>query len=48
MDRVVIDTNIFISSFFGGVPREIIERQLVHFDKADPAYGAGVRKALGI
>ncbi len=24
MLRVVIDTNIFISSFFGGVPREII------------------------
>jgi putative PIN family toxin of toxin-antitoxin system len=23
--RVVIDTNIFISSFFGGVPREIID-----------------------
>ncbi len=22
--RVVIDTNVFISSFFGGVPREII------------------------
>jgi len=23
--RVIIDTNIFISSFFGGVPREIID-----------------------
>jgi len=23
--RVVIDTNVFISSFFGGVPREIID-----------------------
>jgi len=31
-----------------GVPLEIIERQLVHFTKADPAYGAGVRKALGL
>jgi len=30
-----------------GVPREIVERQLIHFDKADPAYGAGVRAALG-
>jgi catalase len=30
-----------------GVPREIVERQLAHFDKADPAYGAGVRAALG-
>lgn len=28
------------------VPREIQERQLAHFDKADPAYGAGVRAAL--
>lgn len=25
MTRVVIDTNVFISSFFGGVPRQIIE-----------------------
>lgn len=31
-----------------GVSMEIIERQLVHFDKADPEYGNGVRKALGI
>jgi len=30
-----------------GVPKEIIERQLAHFHKADPAYAAGVRKALG-
>lgn len=29
------------------VPKEIIEKQLVHFDGADPEYGAGVRKALG-
>ena len=29
-----------------GVPEEIIERQLVHFKKADPAYEEGVRKAL--
>jgi catalase len=25
-----------------GVPREIVERQIAHFAKADPAYGAGV------
>lgn len=31
-----------------GVPMEIIQRQLVHFDKVDPAYGDGVRAALGI
>ncbi|UCG62260.1 MAG: catalase [Candidatus Zixiibacteriota bacterium] len=30
-----------------GVPNEIIERQLGHFAKADPAYAEGVRKALG-
>ena len=31
-----------------GVPRDIQERQLVHFVKADPAYGTGVAKGLGI
>ncbi len=30
-----------------GVPKEIIERQLGHFEKIDPAYAAGVRAALG-
>lgn len=29
-----------------GVPDEIIERQMAHFRKADPAYEEGVRKAL--
>ena len=29
-----------------GVPQFIIDRQLEHFDKADPAYGRGVREAL--
>jgi catalase len=29
-----------------GVPEEIVERQLSHFAKADPAYAVGVRKAL--
>ena len=28
------------------VPQEIIDRQLGHFDKADPEYGNGVRAAL--
>jgi catalase len=37
-----------IAAAMEGVPVEIIERQLAHFDKADPAYGAGVRAALGI
>lgn len=36
-----------IAAAMQGVPKEIIERQLKHFDAADPEYGAGVRKALG-
>lgn len=37
-----------IAAAMEGVPQEIVERQLKHFDAADPAYGAGVRAALGI
>lgn len=37
-----------IAEAMAGVPRHIVERQLGHFDKADPAYGAGVRRALGL
>ncbi|AFI04086.1 catalase [Helicobacter cetorum] len=29
-----------------GVPKEIIEKQMEHFKKADPAYAEGVKKAL--
>jgi catalase len=35
-----------IAGAMEGVPKEIIERQLKHFAKADPAYAAGVKKAL--
>lgn len=35
-----------IAGAMQGVPEAIIDRQLAHFDKADPAYGAGVRAAL--
>ena len=35
-----------IAGSMQGVPQEIIERQLVHFEKADPEYGTGVRQAL--
>jgi catalase len=35
-----------IAEAMKGVPQEIIERQCVHFSKADPAYGAGVEAAL--
>jgi catalase len=31
-----------------GVPVEIVKRQIVHCYRADPEYGAGVAKALGI
>jgi catalase len=37
-----------IAASIGGVPKAIIDRQLAHFDKADPAYGVGVRTALGL
>jgi len=30
------------------VPRHIQELQIQHFHKADPAYGAGVAKGLGL
>ncbi len=31
-----------------GVPPHIVVRQVAHFDKCDPAYGAGVAERLGI
>ena len=37
-----------IAAAMGGVPLEIVERQLGHFEKVDPAYAAGVRQALHI
>ena len=37
-----------IARSMAGVPREIVMRQLCHFFRADPAYGAGVAQALGI
>jgi catalase len=37
-----------IAEAMGGVPREIIEKQLGHFHKADPAYAKGVAEALSI
>ncbi len=36
-----------IAAAMEGVPKEIAERQVAHFAKADPEYGEGVRKALG-
>ena len=37
-----------VAAAMAGVPEDIVQRQLVHFHKADPAYAAGVAKALGI
>lgn len=37
-----------IAEAMQGVPLDIVHRQLGHFHKADPAYAAGVAKALGI
>nr|WP_276530201.1 catalase [Cerasicoccus arenae] len=37
-----------IAEAMAGVPEEIIQRQLVHFHRADPAYAEGVARALGI
>jgi len=31
-----------------GVPKRIQELQIQHFYKADPAYGTGVAKGLGL
>ena len=31
----------------GGVPDEIIQKHIKHCTAADPAYGAGVKAALG-
>ena len=35
-----------VAALMQGVPSEIVERQLMHFARVDPAYAAGVRAAL--
>jgi catalase len=37
-----------IAGAMNGVPEEIVRRQLGHFHKADPAYAAGVARALNL
>jgi catalase len=37
-----------VGSLGNGVPRRIQELQIQHFYKADPAYGEGVAKGLGL
>ena len=51
--RLVVDNRkeqLFenIAGALEGVPEEITRRQLAHFTKADPAYGEGVSKRLGV
>ena len=35
-----------IAGAMQGVPQDIIDKQLVHFEKADPKYATGIKKAL--
>lgn len=37
-----------IAGAMQGVPETIQQRQIAHFAKADPAYGAGVANRLGV
>ena len=37
-----------VASLGNGVPQRIQELQIQHFYKADPAYGSGVAKGLGL
>ena len=37
-----------IAAAMAGVPENIVRRQLMHFQKADPHYAEGVAKALGM
>jgi catalase len=37
-----------VAAAMAGVPEEIVQRQLVHFHKADPRYAEGVAQALGV
>jgi len=37
-----------IAEAMDGVPSFIVERQLALFEKVDPQYGLGVKKALGV
>ncbi|HEY8965810.1 MAG TPA: catalase-related domain-containing protein, partial [Candidatus Methylacidiphilales bacterium] len=37
-----------VAAAMAGVPDFIVQRQLGHFHKADPAYAAGVAQALGV
>ena len=37
-----------IAGAMAGVSGDVVDRQLQHFFRADPAYGEGIAKALGV
>ena len=37
-----------VAAAMEGVPEHIVQRQLGHFHRADPAYSEGVAKAVGV
>ena len=37
-----------IAAAMAGVPEQILRRQIAHFAKADPAYGEGVARRVGL
>ena len=37
-----------IAAAMGGVPEAILRRQIAHLAKADPAYGEGVARRVGL
>ncbi len=37
-----------IAGAMAGVSNDVVQRQLAHFYKADPAYGEAIAKALGV
>uniref|UniRef100_A0A1I7XZE6 Catalase domain-containing protein n=1 Tax=Steinernema glaseri TaxID=37863 RepID=A0A1I7XZE6_9BILA len=50
-DYPLIEKALLIANIAGtmaSVSRDVVERQLQHFFKADPAYGGGIAKALGL
>ena len=37
-----------VARAMNGVPKEILRRQVAHFHRADPGYGAGVSRRVGV
>jgi hypothetical protein len=47
-DASCIPRGVEVAAYMGGVPEDIIRRQIGHFSAADPAYGQGVAKELDL